>query len=468
MMMRIFLLTLIFGFLLSKTYSQSNEFNEKDKFHSLNTSILDLYKQFPIVAIGEGQHNSALTFEWLSTLINEEEFPVVVKNIVVEFGASEYQFVMDDFVNDKDVPDSLFQKCWRETTQIMVWDSPIYEHFFREIKEINKGLPEGKRIRVLLGDQSFGSKRFDDEHVFHIIEKEVLGKNQTALLVYGDLHFVKKDIFTNYAPAAELKKEFMNVIQFLEINYPDKAFSIWGSVNTTDSLTSEILARENIKVPSLIYTANSELGEVDFRVFYPYPTGFRSDAYGNDIEESQHIQMPIKQIVDGIIYRGTWKEQNYLAPRPDHIYADTVYLNELIRREQIVNIPPYRTRLYFYKIFGSQEFLPFEYALQNDNINWIDSLYEPLKLLIPKANQMDVLNHTGYFYLGKNEVKKAIAVFKLAVREYPDHFNPYDSLGDAFLANNEIEMAIQYFEEALKRNPNSKLIKDKLDKARTK
>lgn len=467
-MIKIFLLTLTFGFISSKTYSQNNGFNEKDKFHNLNTSILDLYKQFPIVAIGEGNHNSALTFEWLSTLIHEEEFPIVINNVVVEFGASEYQRVMDDFVNDKDVPNSLFQKCWRETTQIMVWDSPIYEHFFREIKEINKGLPEGKRIRVLLGDQSFGSKGFDDEHVFHIIENEVLEKNQTALLIYGDLHFVKKDVFTNYAPAAELKKEFMNVIQFLEINHPNKAFSIWGSVNTTDSLTTDILAKEHIEVPSLISTANSELGEVDFRVFYPYPTGSRSDAFGNDIEESQHIQMPIKHIVDGIIYRGTWKEQNYLAPRPDHIYADTVYLNELIRREKIVNIPPYRTRLYFYKIFGSQEFLPLENALLTDNNNLIDSLYDPLKLMVPTVNRMDVLNHTGYFYLRKNEVKKAIAVFKLAIREYPDHFTPYDSLGDAFLANNEIEMAIQYFEEALKRNPDSKFIKDKLNKARTK
>lgn len=459
------ILALILSF--TATYSQKTSGSEIDLFHSINTSILDLYKKFPIVAIGEGQHNSALTFEWLTTLVNENEFPDIVKNIVVEFGASEYQWVMDDFVNNKDVPDSLFKKCWRETTQIMVWDNPIYEQFFKEIRKINKNLPKQKRIRVLLGDPSFGSKKIHDEHTFYIIENEVLKKNQTALLIYGDLHFVRRDIFTNYATPTDLKKEFLNVIQFLEIHYPGKAFSVWGSVNTTDSLTNQIIHKENIQIPSLLHAADTELGNLDFRIFYPYPTDYRTDNLGNDIETAAHIQLPLKQIVDGIIFRGSWEAQNYLAPRPDDIYADTVYLNELIRREQIANIPPYRTRLYFYKIFGSKEFLPFANALDNEDLNTIDLLYQPLKVQIPEANQMAVLNHTGYFYLRKKDIKKSISIFSLAVREYPNEFNPYDSLGDAYAANNEIEKALHCYEEALKINPNSNATRVKIEKLKT-
>ena len=467
MKIRLFILTITFGFVFSKAYSQGNDMNEQVKFHNLNTSILNLYKQFPIVAVGEGQHNSALTFEWLTTLINEAEFPIVVNNIVVEFGASEYQWVMDAFVNGEDVPDSLFKKCWRETTQILVWDNPIYEKFFREVRTINNKLPKQKRIRILLGDPSFGSKEIHDEHSFHIIENEVLKKGQTALLIYGDLHLIRKDVFTNYADPKVVKKEFLNVIQFLEIHYPGKAFSIWGSVNTTDSLTNKLLEAENIQAPALVHTNSSQLGNLDFRAFYPYSTEFRTDSIGNDIETSQHIQMPMKNIVDGIIFRGSWEQQNYLAPKPDNIYADTIYLNELIRREQILNIPPYRTRLYFYKISGSKHFSPFEIALKTGDVEKIDSLYLPLKKQIPQAKENEVLNYTGHFFLRNNEVIEAINVFKLGIREHPDAFYFYDGLGDAYLTINEKDNAVKFYEEALLRNPNNKLIKGKLDKAKT-
>lgn len=134
-MIRLYILATVLGLSFSTSYSHCFEFEENDRFHSLNTSLLNLYKTFPVVAVGEGQHNSALTFEWLATLIHEKEFPNVVRNIIVEFGASEYQLVMDDFVDGKYVPDSLLKKCWRETPQIMVWDNPIYEQFFREIRK---------------------------------------------------------------------------------------------------------------------------------------------------------------------------------------------------------------------------------------------------------------------------------------------------------------------------------------------
>lgn len=201
----------------------------------------------------------------------------------------------------------------------------------------------------------------------------------------------------------------------------------------------------------------------DFRVFYPYPTDYRSDSVGNDIEMEQHIQIPMKHIVDCILFRGSWVEQNRLAPRPDHIYADTVYLNELIRREKIVDIPPYRTRLYFYNIFESKDFIPFENALTGTDMIAIDSLFHPLKALIPENKIMDVLIYTGQFYLGKKETLKSIAVFRFTSGIYPDHFLTFVNLGDAYLAINEVEQAEKYYKEALLRNPESNFIENKIE-----
>ncbi|HEX5625141.1 MAG TPA: hypothetical protein VFX48_03915, partial [Saprospiraceae bacterium] len=193
-------------------------------------------------------------------------------------------------------------------------------------------------------------------------------------------------------------------------------------------------------------------------------TMHRTDHLGNEIDTARHLQLAMKQIVDGILYRGSWEAQNALAPRPDDLYADTVYLNELIRRELTVNIPPYRARLYFYKIFGSKDFTDFTPALERENPDIINALYQPLEEMIPEATQMDVLIFTGYFYLRKKEIMKSIGIFNLAARKYPGESKPCDGLGDAYLASNEMEKAIKSYEDALLRNPGNQTIRTKLEK----
>ncbi len=47
----------------------------------------------------------------------------------------------------------------------------------------------------------------------------------------------------------------------------------------------------------------------------------------------------------------------------------------------------------------------------------------------------------------------AIAVFKLNVEQYPDGFNTYDSLGQAYMVNGDLELAIENYEKSLELNP---------------
>jgi dienelactone hydrolase len=63
------------------------------------------------------------------------------------------------------------------------------------------------------------------------------------------------------------------------------------------------------------------------------------------------------------------------------------------------------------------------------------------------------LNVLGYTLLGEKRVKEAIEIFKLNVAVYPEAFNTYDSLGEAYLMNGERELAIKNYKKSLELNP---------------
>jgi tetratricopeptide (TPR) repeat protein len=61
----------------------------------------------------------------------------------------------------------------------------------------------------------------------------------------------------------------------------------------------------------------------------------------------------------------------------------------------------------------------------------------------------------GYQLLGINRVQDAIEIFKLNVKEYPDAFNPYDSLGEGYMIAGEKEQAMKYYKKSLELNPDN-------------
>jgi CubicO group peptidase (beta-lactamase class C family) len=63
------------------------------------------------------------------------------------------------------------------------------------------------------------------------------------------------------------------------------------------------------------------------------------------------------------------------------------------------------------------------------------------------------LNRLGYALLRHGRVLDAVALFELNVREYPEAWNPYDSLGDAYAAAGRKEAAIQAYRRSLELNP---------------
>lgn len=65
------------------------------------------------------------------------------------------------------------------------------------------------------------------------------------------------------------------------------------------------------------------------------------------------------------------------------------------------------------------------------------------------------LNTLGYLLIRSQRLLDAIAVFKINVEMFPDSFNPFDSLGEAYMLNGDIESAVNSYQQSLKLNPHN-------------
>jgi len=75
-----------------------------------------------------------------------------------------------------------------------------------------------------------------------------------------------------------------------------------------------------------------------------------------------------------------------------------------------------------------------------------------IKAILFTENQINTL---GYEYLGNNMIDKAILLFKFNVKEFPESFNVYDSLAEAFMNNGNSELAILNYKKSLELNPDN-------------
>lgn len=157
----------------------------------------------PVVAIGE-IHRSAAIHSFLRSLLSDPRLPGVIDDIAVEFGASQNQGIIDQYVAGTDVPRAELARVWSETSQTSgVWDSPVYEQFFETVRQVNLGLPAGSRFRVLLMDTvappleclTSASCEEDlvdrDGHFAQVVEEQSLAQGRHSLLVAGVGHVLK-------------------------------------------------------------------------------------------------------------------------------------------------------------------------------------------------------------------------------------------------------------------------------------
>ncbi len=124
-----------------------------------------------------------------------------IDDIAVEWGNALYQGVVDRYVNGDSVPWDSVTMAWRNTivSPNTVWDAPVYERFFRQVRRINASLPPASRYRILLADSPVDWAQIDSvpqlqpffertESIAGVVRRESLQKGRRCLLLAGGLH----------------------------------------------------------------------------------------------------------------------------------------------------------------------------------------------------------------------------------------------------------------------------------------
>jgi CubicO group peptidase (beta-lactamase class C family) len=106
------------------------------------------------------------------------------------------------------------------------------------------------------------------------------------------------------------------------------------------------------------------------------------------------------------------------------------------------------------KRINAETLVPFE-LLMSGKIDEGRAAY--LKLKQEKPNDASVsedrLNNVGYALMRAKKMAEALAIFKLNTELYPDAWNTYDSLGEAYAANGDKELAIASYKKSIALNP---------------
>jgi tetratricopeptide (TPR) repeat protein len=78
------------------------------------------------------------------------------------------------------------------------------------------------------------------------------------------------------------------------------------------------------------------------------------------------------------------------------------------------------------------------------------------------------VNNAGYALMTDGKLKEAIELFKINVQLYPQSWNVYDSLGEAYASAGDTALAIQNYEKSIQLNPKNETGKAALAKLKSK
>lgn len=167
-------------------------------------AIVRLFDTHNIVMLGE-MHGNRQEYEWLIKLVNTPDFANRVDDIVVEFGNALYQKTVDRYVAVENISVEEVQKAWRDMVLSTVPVQPVYEEFYKAVREANIKHQGGRQLRIVLASPPVDWARIQSRNDLEpymndrepwyaqTVKNEVLARHHRALIIMGTGHFIRED-----------------------------------------------------------------------------------------------------------------------------------------------------------------------------------------------------------------------------------------------------------------------------------
>jgi len=309
--------------------------------------ILEAFKTHQVVML-PGGHGGKQGYDLLLRILRDPRTPGLVTDVVVEFGTSRYQDMIDRFMRGEAMPHSAIRRAWQDTPNPGVThDNPYVEEFYHAVRALNAGLPAGKRYRVLGGEPPIDwdnvvtaadVRRWTvrrDSFTADLIHRDVVERGRRALVVYGPAHFPRKEVLTNYDMSHWQAQTMTSLLE---------AAGIRPFVIQSDSGKSAVELQPDIAswpVMSFTLIRGTVLGAADFALL-----NGQNDRYairGVDdfvkIPKEQHKPMRMEDQADAILWMGVTRPRDPILLSRETC-ADPGYLPMRLARIALAGLPP--------------------------------------------------------------------------------------------------------------------------------
>jgi hypothetical protein len=308
-------------------------------------AILDAFRSFRVVSFPGGHTDPNDSQALLRALVADPRFGAIVNDIVVEFGSSRYQDVMDRYIRGEDVPESSVQRAWLDAVQPGIsLDNENTPAFFRAVREANAKRPAAEKTRVLLGDPPIDWENVRtkadyrkweiqrDSYPADLVRRLVLAHNRRALIVWANGHLMRQEILTNYDMTSW---QSQTIVSLIEAPGGTRVFT----VRAEGSLTKWQADTASWKPMTLTAVRGTALGAADFSEFESPDQRYliRGEEDFVPIPRAQWASRRLDDIVDGILYTGPEKTSAGIWTQ---LCADPGYVKMRVDRITLIGLPP--------------------------------------------------------------------------------------------------------------------------------
>ena len=275
-------------------------------------AVLEAFDKFPLVALVEAP-GLEQEHEWILSVLRDPSFPDKANDIVVEFGNSLYQAVLNRYLSGEEIPRSQLCQLWQDSpySPFLSWEAPVYERFFSTVRAINQSLPASRRIRVLLTAPAVDWAKMHTKQDFEavtklqkppkpvlatMVERDVLARGRKALVIGTGEHLFRRTEKNDLAEIEKLRPGSMLVV------VPHLGFG-----GRAKELEAKLASWPR---PSLAFLKGTWLGAV------------------------YEDELAFEDVADAYLYLGPADSLTVSHPSPE-IYKDDIYFAELYRRLKV-------------------------------------------------------------------------------------------------------------------------------------